>query len=145
MSTSLIDGTTKPRPVQLYECACCHKDISLEALPIAVRVAAFIVPKATRDRKLEERQPDGTLGFDITDVGIPEILRELIDAQKHPDGHAYIGFGCFMNLFGPTLVPVNTAGEVVPIVPRTALDAKGIPNTAFTGREHRDAAVPSVG
>lgn len=132
----LIDGTTKPRPVQLYECARCHTDIADEAVPIAVRIAAFVVPKATRDRQLEERQPDGSIGFDITDVGIPALIRELVDAAQHPDGHVYVGLGCFVELFQAT--PVNAAGNVVPIAPRAALDEKGIANTAYTGREHRD-------
>lgn len=139
ITAPLIDGTTKPRPVQLYECACCHKDIADEALPIAVRVAAFVVPKATRDRKLEVRRKDGSVGFDITDVGIPPLIRELVDAEQHPDGHVYVGLGCFCALLG--LTPVNAAGEPAPIVPRAALDAMGIPNTAFTGREHRTPPV----
>lgn len=138
-TTPLTLARDKKRPVQLYECAGCGKNIADEAVPIAVRIAAFVVPQATRDRALDVRHEDGTLGFDITDVGLPPLVRELVDESTHPDGHVYLGLGCFMRLMGPAFAPVNDAGEPVPIAPRAALDAKGIANTAYTGREHRDA------
>jgi hypothetical protein len=134
MRSPLINGAEKKRPVQLYECARCGVNIADEAVPIAVRVAAFVVPQASRDRRLE-LQP-----FDITDVGLPPLVRELVDQTQHPDGHVYLGLGCFMALMGPEFHPVNDAGEIVPIVPRATLDALGVANTEFTGREHRPPA-----
>jgi hypothetical protein len=135
---SLTLGQQKKRPVQLYECAVCGKNIADEAVPVAIRVAVFVVPQAARDRRLDQRP------FDITDVGLPPLVRELVDQDKHPDGHVYLGLGCFMQLMGPEFHPVNAAGDVVPLVPRAALDALGVANTEFTGREHRPPSMPEA-
>lgn len=135
MESSLFKvGAEKKRPVPVYECAVCHAPLDQERVPIAVRVAAFLVPKAARDRRLDEQGR----AFDITDVGLPEIVRELIDAEKHPDGHVYIGVGCFARILN--LPTFNAAGEPAPLVPLD-VTAQGIAAADFTGREHRSVAV----